>query len=240
MAADLTQNIVENGLDSVGRYYSIYRGVVMDTDDPQQMNRIKVFVPNLDILEWALPRGQHGSTNSGFRLCPLPNFNDIVYVTFVNGNPGEPLWEYHGWGDKQMPDEFLDENVCGLITPGGTKVLVDDANGLIYINTLKDLVIKVESGDGNGIILNADNIRLLANDTTIINDGKEGVPNIVDLTTKLNKLVQEVEQLRTLYNTHVHPGVVAGPGSSGPTTSQVATPISQFNKEDYEDKTFLH
>ena len=89
--ADLTSHIVEEGLDSVGRYYSIYRGVVLSTDDPMQMNRVKVYVPSLDIMEWALPRNQHGSTNSGFRLCPLPNFNDFVYVTFVNDNNEEQL-----------------------------------------------------------------------------------------------------------------------------------------------------
>lgn len=237
---DLTSHIVEEGLDSVGRYYSIYRGVVLSTDDPMQMNRVKVYVPSLDIMEWALPRNQHGSTNSGFRLCPLPNFNDFVYVTFVNGNPGEPLWEFHGWGADQMPDEFLDENVCGIITPGGTKVLIDDANGLIMMTTKKDMVLKVESGDGNGIILNADVIRLLANDKAIINGGENGVPNIVELTKKLNQLVQEVEQLRSMYNSHTHPGVMAGPATSGPTVNLVAKPISQFNKEDYEDKTFLH
>ena len=48
--ADLTSHIVEEGLDSVGRYYSIYRGVVLSTDDPMQMNRVKVYVPSLDIM----------------------------------------------------------------------------------------------------------------------------------------------------------------------------------------------
>lgn len=238
--SNLTQHIVDEGLDSTGRYYSIYRGVVLSTDDPMQMNRLKVYIPSLDIMEWALPRNQHGSTNSGFRLCPLPDFNDLVYVTFVNGNPGEPLWEFHGWGAEQMPDEFLDENVCGIITPGGTKVLIDDVNGLITMSTQKDIVIKVDSGDGNGIILNADIIRLLANNQAIINNGENGVPNIVELTQKLNQLVQEVEQLRSMYNSHTHPGVMAGPAATSPTVNQVTKPISQFNKEDYEDKTFLH
>lgn len=238
--AGLIQHIVEEGLDSTGRYYSIYRGVVLDTDDPMQMNRLKVYVPSLDIIEWALPRNQHGSTNSGFRLCPQPVFNDFVYITFVNGNPGEPLWEYHSWGAEQMPDEFLDDNVCGIITPGGTKVLIDDANGLISISTKKDIVIKVESGDGNGIILNADKVRLMANDTVIVNEGENGVPNIVELTQKLNQTIQELEQLRNLYNSHTHSGVTTGPGASGPTVSLATKPFSQFNKEDYEDKTFLH
>lgn len=238
--SDLVQNIVDNGLDAVGRYYSVYRAVVLDTDDPMQMNRVKVFVPSLDLMEWALPRNQHGTTNAGFRLFPLPMFNDIVYVTFFNGNPAEPLWEYHGWGHEQMPDEFLDENVCGLITPGGTKILVDDANGTIYISTTQRMVLEVKSGDGDGIIINADKIRLLANDTVVVNEGEQGVPKIVELTNKLNQLVQELETLRNIVNTHTHSGVTTGPGASGPSAVQAAKPFSQFNKEDYEDKTFLH
>lgn len=238
--ADLTSNIVENGLDAVGRYYSIYRGVVLDTDDPMQMNRVKVFIPSLDITEWALPRNQHGTTNAGFRLFPLPNFNDFVYVTFINGNPAEPLWEFHGWGSEQMPDEFLDENVCGIITPGGTKVLIDDASGMVYLKTNKTMVLEVEPGDGEGIIINADKIRLLANNTLVVNEGENGVPNIVELTNKLNQTIQELETLRNLFNTHVHSGVTTGPASSGPTVTPATKPFSQFNKEDYEDKTFLH
>ena len=237
---NLVQQLVENGVDSIGRYYSIYRGIVMDIDDPLQMNRVKVYVPSLGITEWANPRNQQGTVNAGFRLFPLPNFNDIVFVTFVNGNPGEPLWEFHGWSTQQMPDEFLDPNVCGIVTPGGTKVLIDDATGCISISTQRDLAIQVDSGDGNGIILNADNIRVLANEKVIVNGGTYGVPHIVELTEKLNKLVSEVDNLRTTFNSHVHSGVLSGPATTGTTVSPVTQSISEFNREDYEDKTFTH
>ena len=57
---------------------------------------------------------------------------------------------------------------------------------------------------------------------------------------KLNQTVKELEQLRSMFNSHVHSGVTTGPGSSGPTVTQVTKPFSQFQIDDYEDKSCIH
>ena len=69
--------ITEEGLEGLGRYYSVYRGIVVDNDDQEKhMNRIKVCCPEVmsGIISWAYPKSQHGSINNGFKfLAPKTN-----------------------------------------------------------------------------------------------------------------------------------------------------------------------
>ena len=83
-------------------------------------------------------------------------------------------------------------------------------------------------------------INVSSGDSVILNTGENGgVINIFQLTEKLNQTIQELEQLRGMFNSHVHSGVTTGPGSSGPTLTQVIKPFSQFVVDDYEDKTCI-
>lgn len=235
---DLLQNLVDYGLDSIGRHYSVYRAVVVEFEDPMKMDRLLVYVPDLQIQDWALPRGTHGSHVCGVRPHPLPKVNDIVYVTFEDGNPALPLWEWHSWAELQRPEEFDDPDMCGLITPKGTKVLVNDRTGEVTIVAKQRIAISAEGEDG--IVLSAEKIYLNSKDQIIVNQGEHGVVDIVELTQKLNQLVNEVNTLRNIFNTHTHQGVTPGQGTTAPTATQVTKPISQFNKKDYEDESFLH
>ncbi len=42
MAYESAKTITEQGLESLGRYYSVYRAMVVNNTDPDHMNRIKV------------------------------------------------------------------------------------------------------------------------------------------------------------------------------------------------------
>lgn len=232
------QHIAEYGTESIGLYYSIYRGVVLENDDPEGLNRLKIYVPELDIIEWALPRGIPGSYMSGSRQFVLPRFNEIVYITFENGNPALPLWEYHGWGSGQIPGEFQDPDMCGIITPKGVCVLVNDRTGEVFIQAQTRMIITAEGDEG--MVIKGQNLFLNSLDQVQINQGTQEAIYINELTEKLNNLVKELEDLRQKFNTHVHTGVTTGPGSSGITTSLATRPFSQFNKDDYKDKKLLH
>lgn len=234
----IISQFVDQGIEAIGRYYSIYRAVVVDIEDELEMDRLKVYVPSVGIIDWALPKGNHGSHNCGVRQHPLPKVQDLVYVTFENGNPALPLWEWHPWAERQRPNEFDDPDVCGIITPKGTKVLINDRTGDIIINAKSRVAIHAEGEDG--VIIAGNKIYLNSGDQVVVNHGDQGIPNIVQLTEKLNQLVQEIDQLRTSFNSHTHPGITPGSMDSSPTLSIVAKPVTQFNKEDYEDISFLH
>ena len=132
MENNIVKTIVHNGIEAFGRYYSIYRAIVVQNDDPLASNRLKVAIPGIqggEIL-WALPKNQHGSEQTGFKYL-APAIGDIVYISFESGDPSKPLWEYHSWASGQMPKSLDAPNVCGFVTPNGISVLFNDSNGTL-------------------------------------------------------------------------------------------------------------
>ena len=135
-----------------------------------------------------------------------------------------------------MPDEFKSNSVCGIITPHGTKVLIDDETGVVYVEAPDNITLYSE----NSLTLSSKDINILAADTLTINKGTQCVPRSTDLANVLNKLVKEVDALRTAFNVHTHQGVQPGTGSTPPTVNQVTKPISSINKDDFENDQFKH
>lgn len=235
--ADLVKTIVHQGIEALGRFYSIYRAIVVQNDDPMASNRLKVAIPGIQggMTLWALPRNQHGSEQTGFKYL-APAIGDIVYVSFEGGDPSKPLWEYHSWASGQMPKGLDAPYLCGFITPNGISVIFDDSSGTL------DLYLP-----GKARVFAKDRITVVSestvqvastNGTVAINKGENGgVINIKELTDKLNKLVDEVDDLRSKYNIHIHT-TPAGPSLA--TESIQLTPISKFKEEDYEDTKFIH
>lgn len=239
MAYESAKKIVDEGLESMNRYYSVYRGIVIDPEDPLHQNRIKVCVPEVNggMINWAYPRGQHGSNGDGFKYF-TPKMGDIVFVTFEYGDHTKPLWEFHGWALKQIPSELDGVNKCGIVTPEGNMIILDDNDGSLSLRFTGDITVVSE---GN-VTIDAQRILNLSSEQSIVlNEGdNQGLVNIRELTEKLNNLVSQLEQLRSLFNSHVHSGVTTGPGSSGPTATPASTPFSEFNQLDYEDLNIIH
>lgn len=66
-----------------------------------------------------------------------------------------------------------------------------------------------------------------------------GVPKVIELTQKLNNLENLVNNLITLYNTHVHP--VTAVGSPTGVTSELETgSLTPTEQKEIEDETFTH
>lgn len=231
--------LIDDGTEALGRYYSVYRGMVVENDDPLSLNRLLVAIPEVNdgVIAWANHRNSHGGHLCGFKLFPTPKIGDIVYITFEDGNPALPLWEYHGWALNQPPEVFDDPDICGIITPKGTKILINDRTGEIVLESPCKITLYSDDSIDIGAI---GDVNLTA-EHTIINGGvNEGMVNINELTEKLNNLVNEVESLRNTFNNHTHSGVTPGGGTTSPTTTQYSRSITQFNKSDYEDTVFTH
>lgn len=48
MSYETAKIITDEGLEGLGRYYSVYRGIVIDNNDVEKhMNRVKVCVPEV-------------------------------------------------------------------------------------------------------------------------------------------------------------------------------------------------
>jgi len=66
------------------RFFGIYRGVVADTNDPLDQNRVRMLVPQIlgeAVTGWAYPI-----------LQTAIEVNEPVWVLFEGGDPNFPLW----------------------------------------------------------------------------------------------------------------------------------------------------
>jgi len=77
--------------DSYGnaRFYGVYRGVVFDSNDPNNLNRIRVTIPQIlssQPTQWAWPVERLETTTV------VPAIGQGVFVMFEGGDPSYPIW----------------------------------------------------------------------------------------------------------------------------------------------------
>lgn len=72
-----------------GRFFGMYRGVVVSNSDPQGKGRLKLKVPQVlldEVTGWADPVTQPGV------LRTTPAVGEGVFVVFEGGDPSFPIW----------------------------------------------------------------------------------------------------------------------------------------------------
>ncbi len=136
-------------------YPAHYYGIVQDINDPENRGRILVLVPEVfgrsSVPVQASPRGQFSGRGYGSQL--MPRVGDWVIVSFRNGSYEAPYWElsHYALGDK--PEDLEDPTTIGLVTPNGTKVIIQDKEERVNITLpsgteleLKEEELNVKSG----------------------------------------------------------------------------------------------
>jgi hypothetical protein len=71
------------------RFYGVYRGVVYSSDDPLNLYRLQLKVPQIladQHTEWAWPVEKPGISTS------IPSVGQGVWVMFEGGDPSYPIW----------------------------------------------------------------------------------------------------------------------------------------------------
>jgi hypothetical protein len=70
----------------MSRFGGVYRGLVIDSRDPERRQRLKVRVPDVTagVDQWALPCTSAGSA--------LPGVGATVWVMYEGGDPARPVW----------------------------------------------------------------------------------------------------------------------------------------------------
>lgn len=270
MGQNIERTIVQQGIESLGRYYSIYRAIVVRRDDPFGLCRLKVSIfglGNLCTQLWAFPKGQYGTNNAGFKTL-TPQVGDVVWITFENGDPSLPVWEHHGWSKGQVPLDLNQPDVHGFKTNNGTEVIFNDktgsldivlpgdnnklVNGIIHIYGKGEITLESEAklnilatGDVN---INSDGNTNIISDGNINIEGDKVSVNGGDNegTVVIAKLTAKLNRLVSELEQYkamfnAHVHISATPGS--PTTSPTtsySTAFSTFNQSDYEDTKFVH
>lgn len=89
--------VTEDQADADHRLMGPYRAVVVDTDDPLSMGRIKFKCPDIHDYTmlpieapWAVPANYVGGKSSG--NFDVPCIGDFVWIDFEKNNPYAPVW----------------------------------------------------------------------------------------------------------------------------------------------------
>lgn len=215
--------VIQYGLEILGRYYSSYRGFVVENEDPKGCNRLQLRIPvisNKGDESWAWPQGTWGGDNYGIQM--LPKKGDMVWVEFENGDPGYPIWKHASYAKEEKPKEFETPNHYGFKTPRGTKIIIND-------NKEDEEVLVMLNNELEWIKITKE---LLEHEAKIIKIGKNGDEPLVlgdTLKEKLDELVSKVDNLISSYNTHTH----ATP--FGPTLIANNVPDQVTNKKELQE-----
>ncbi|MBB3191869.1 phage baseplate assembly protein V [Halomonas cerina] len=192
-----------------GRFYGKYRGIVKEVDDgDKQLGRIKALVPEVlgdEVSPWALPCAPFAGDGMG--QFTLPPKEAGVWIEFEAGDPARPIWNGGWWGRNQTP-----KNENGKQAKPGIKVIRSEKGMMVSMDddaqtvSLSDekgkniLTIEVQGGKitvkgATKAVVEAPQIELVENATHPVVFGDE-------LMNYLNQIVQ-------LYQSHTHPGEMA-------------------------------
>lgn len=149
------KDLISGGLETFGLYYSTYRAFVIDNEDPLNLNRLKLVIPQVMgpmVYEyWAFPKNNWSGKNYGSQF--LPQLEEVVWVEFEGGRLEHPVWEHGHFGidDREALHkkdvELEDPNCYWIITPNGFKVKLNDTKNILSIlnNELKGVYLKDKS-----------------------------------------------------------------------------------------------
>jgi uncharacterized protein involved in type VI secretion and phage assembly len=190
------------------RHYGKYRGIVTSNEDPKNLGRIKARVPEVlgDVeTGWALPCAPYAGDGVGHFTVPPAGAG--VWIEFEAGDVSRPIWSGCWWGDGQLPKD----NSGTAATPSlkiirseqGLMVTLDDEGQTITVsddNGRNMLTIQVQEGKitiqgATKAVVEAPQIELVENATHPVVFG--------------DQLLQYLNQLVQLYQTHIHPGEMA-------------------------------
>ena len=203
LLADLAEEVRE-------RFYGKYRGRVTDNADPRGMGRLKARVPEVlgdRETPWAVPCAPFAGDGSG-QFC-LPPLDAGVWIEFEAGDPSRPLWSGGWWGEGEAPTNEAGSGgrpeVRVIRSEEGLLVSMDDDAGTISVSDANgDNLLKIEVHRGEVSLKGRVKVVVDAPQVELVENGTHPVVLGDELLNYLNQLVN-------IYQTHIHPGQMAGP-----------------------------
>jgi len=207
------------GGEQTSRHYGKYRGIVTNNQDPKNLGRIKARVPEIlsDVeTGWALPCAPYTGNGSGVYAVPEPGAG--VWVEFEAGDVSRPVWSGCWWGENQLP-----QNESGTRATPSLKVIRSE-QGLIVALDDNGQTITVSDKSGNNMLtikVQQGKITLQGATKAVVEAPQiELVENATHPVVFGDRLLQYLNQIVQLYQTHIHPGqtVVGIPVTPAPPT----------------------
>jgi uncharacterized protein involved in type VI secretion and phage assembly len=145
-------------------HYGKYRGIVTDNQDPNNLGRVKVHVPELlGSVEtgWALPSAAYSGNNEGLFAIPAPQTG--VWVEFEAGDLSRPLYSGSWWASNQAPNSATPDQKV-FKTASGHTITLDDTQGSEQV--------EITDKNGGKIVLDQNGIELTKGNNSVKLDGQ--------------------------------------------------------------------
>jgi uncharacterized protein involved in type VI secretion and phage assembly len=140
IVADLVQRVES-------QYYGKYRGIVVDTHDPEQLGRLRARVPSVlgrDIpTGWATPCVPYGG-DSGQGFLFMPEIGAGVWIEFEEGDLEFPIWSGTYWSKPSHQTEMPKPNG----PDGSEEATVQERPSSKIVKTVKGHTLQFEDADG--------------------------------------------------------------------------------------------
>lgn len=188
---DIKKTLTEFGLEHFNRYYGTYRGFVGDNDDPDNLGRLRLKVPKVygDTVykKWALPKGMF--SGKGIGSFWIPNVGDTIWVSFENGDPRFPIWDYGWFREGDVPKGASIQNKV-LQTTAGHKIELDDDKELI----------RITDNHGHIVELNAEGVSIVSDTISLGSLNTSAEPAVLGDTAValLNEFIADVGDIGTI------------------------------------------
>ena len=161
-------SLATHGFEMLGKYYSCYRGYVVDTNDPENLDRLKINIPEITGVNstprWALPFNLYAGKGYGYHC--IPQVGDMVWVQFEKGNPNYPIWSYSYYGRNEKPEEFKSNTVAGFKSTLGHLIMVDNDKDNPYIRIQHQNKLSIVIDNDGVVIWGADKDVMVKNESS--------------------------------------------------------------------------
>jgi phage baseplate assembly protein gpV len=185
------------------RYYGKYRGFVTDNSDPDNLGRVRAKVPRVlgdEESGWALPAFPYGgASEQGF--FNVPDVGAGVWIEYEGGDLSYPIWTGTWFTSGDVPESATATKKVWKTTSGHKIVLDDDGGTLEVTDTNGNTInmasgtIKIAAGSAVKIVIDAPQIELVDGASHPLVFGDE--------------LLQYLNQVVQIYQSHMHPGQTA-------------------------------
>jgi hypothetical protein len=188
------------------RFYGKYRGFVLDNADPLELGRLRATVHGVlgdDVpTGWALPCAPYAGAGVG--LFAIPPVGAGVWIEFEAGDTSRPIWTGGWWGTGEVP---VDEQATPTLP--SRKILRSDSGLMVSLDDSRQ-TLTISDGDGSNLMsiavtqgtIEIDAATRVVLEAPLIKHGAGAAHPAVfgdELLSYLNQLV-------SLFNSHVHPG----------------------------------
>ena len=199
-----------NGASGTAKHYGKYRGTVVDNNDPRNQGRVKVQVPEIlgDVDSgWALPCAPYAGDKTG--SYTVPSVGAGVWVEFEAGDVSRPIWVGCWWQSDAVP---TDEG--GVKATPDVKIMRSEEGMLLALHDDSKTIALSDSSGSNLLTIEVQQGKVTIKATTkVVVDAPqiELVANAMHPAVFGDSLMTYLSQLVMLFNTHMHPGQMAGP-----------------------------